>query len=627
MESDSSKKGGDEARRRAMETIAPGKVPPATGSGSFGGAAGAAPEIQATGYTFGRELGRGGQAVVYLALQQSTGRKVAIKVFRQQALADEQALARFKREVQVLAALDHPNIVGIVDTGTASDGSHFIVMSYVAGLPLDEYVKQVQDNANPARVLKLFLKICAAVNVAHLRGIVHRDLKPSNIRIDERGEPHILDFGLAHTALDHLAGREGPVSVTGEFLGSLPWCSPEQAEAEPERIDIRSDVYSLGVILYQILTGGEFPYVVVGNIRDVLDNILKVAPTPPSKRAQKADYGRMGLPPINSTIERIVLKALAKNREERYQSAGELGREIAGYLGGQRAAAPAATTAPEPVPPAAASRNWAKIGVLAGIVMVAIGFGVWGFMRTPGPQQNGAVAVAPPTAVATPPAVVAPPAAVAPAVSVAATSEVSPITVAGPLNASLTMIAGGCHMDGEELGLTPGIKGTATLLFGDSRWANYDLTFKANLNGGRGFWAETNVNVGNFGQIVVNTIEDNLAVLWHHAGTAERLSPLQHFRLEPHQWYTVTVRVRGQEIHVLIDGQEYLSALGDELRTGRIGIGTRSPAARFKDIEVRSAEGEILWKGPPDLSTLPPVDVREPAATEPAASEPAATMP
>ena len=140
-----------------------------------------------------------------------------------------------------------------------------------------------------------------------------------------------------------MAGTQEPVSVTGEFLGSLPWASPEQADGDPEKIDRRTDVYSLGVILYQVLTGGRFPYEVVGNIRDVLNNIASSEPKPPSQviaamAAAQAQGKRAEtlhkLPAVNEIMEQIVLKALAKRKEARYQSADELGKDIARYLRG-----------------------------------------------------------------------------------------------------------------------------------------------------------------------------------------------------------------------------------------------------------------------------------------------------
>jgi tetratricopeptide (TPR) repeat protein len=168
----------------------------------------------------------------------------------------------------------------------------------------------------------LFVKICDAVNAAHLRGVIHRDLKPSNILIDDNGEPHILDFGVAKTVTGETtsgAGRE--VTTTGQFIGSLPWASPEQTEGVSAKIDMRTDVYSLGVILYQMLTG-RFPYPVSGNAHAVLENILRSEPTRPSAIFRS----------LNRELDTIVLKCLQKAPLHRYQSAGELAADIRRHL-------------------------------------------------------------------------------------------------------------------------------------------------------------------------------------------------------------------------------------------------------------------------------------------------------
>ncbi len=236
--------------------------------------------------------------------------------------------SRFEREVQVLGQLDHPNIVRIHDSGVTKDGSCFYVMDYISGKPLD---RLMQDGQLPIReALRLFAKICEAVNAAHLKGVIHRDLKPANIRIDKHGEPIVVDFGLAKLAVPDLdvegegVGSGRLMSMTGQFIGSLPWASPEQADGSPTNIDVRTDVYSLGVILYQLLTS-KFPYEVLGNMRDVLDNIMRAEPARPSTIRRK----------INDEVETIVLKALAKQRDRRYQSAGELGRDVQRFLEGQ----------------------------------------------------------------------------------------------------------------------------------------------------------------------------------------------------------------------------------------------------------------------------------------------------
>ncbi len=270
------------------------------------------------GYEIICEIHRGGQGVVYQAIQKATGRKVAIKVMREGPFAGARDKARFEREVRVLAALNHPNIVGIHDSGTSA-GNFYFVMNLIAGETLDAWLDRGERPIE--ETLKLFAVICEAVNAAHLRGIIHRDLKPGNIRVDGDGQPHVLDFGLAKFPEN---GDAAQMTVTGQFIGSLPWASPEQAEGVPQRIDTRTDVYSLGVILYQMLTG-RFPYEVVGNMRDVLDRILKSEPARPSTIRRQ----------IDDEVETIVLKCLAKEQDRRYQSAGELARDIRRYLAGE----------------------------------------------------------------------------------------------------------------------------------------------------------------------------------------------------------------------------------------------------------------------------------------------------
>jgi serine/threonine protein kinase len=300
------------------------------------------------GYKVTKELHRGGQGVVYQAIQQSTNRKVAIKVMKEGPFAHPDDRARFEREVQILGQLQHPNIVAIHDSGKVA-GCHYFVMDYISGRSLDEYIEERRRESDPAQkergsrgtrgpngsrsdsrhaglsideTLGLFSKICGAVDAAHRRGIVHRDLKPRNIFIDQAGEPHVLDFGLAKTAVG--GADAGVMTVTGQFIGTLPWASPEQAEGRPTQIDVRTDVYALGVILYQMLTG-RFPYEVMGNMRDVLDRIMNEAPARPSTIRRQ----------INDEVETIVLKCLEKDKERRYQSAGNLGNDIARYLAGE----------------------------------------------------------------------------------------------------------------------------------------------------------------------------------------------------------------------------------------------------------------------------------------------------
>ncbi|HRQ73164.1 MAG TPA: serine/threonine-protein kinase [Phycisphaerales bacterium] len=275
------------------------------------------------GYIVVREIHRGGQGVVYQAIHKGTKRKVAIKVLLEGALAGPRERTRFEREVEILAQLDHPNIVAVHDSGLA-EGRFYYVMDYVSGQTLDVYLSQ-HDLSMP-EVLAMFVKICEAVNAAHLKGVIHRDLKPANVRVDAKGEPHVVDFGLAKVATGEMSDEAQPrlMTMTGQFIGSLPWASPEQAQGMPSMIDVRTDVYSLGVVLYQALTG-RFPYQVIGAMRDVLDNILRAEPARPSTIRRQ----------INDEVETIVLKCLSKQRERRYQNAGELARDLERYLRGE----------------------------------------------------------------------------------------------------------------------------------------------------------------------------------------------------------------------------------------------------------------------------------------------------
>ncbi len=271
------------------------------------------------GYVVVGEIDRGGQGVVYRAVQRVTQRDVAIKVVYAGADSPAADRARLQREVQILGQLNHANIVKIHECGEA-DGLLYYTMDYIDGQPLDAFLA-TRDRSVRA-VLELFLKICDAVHAAHLRGVIHRDLKPGNILVDAADEPYVLDFGLAKLAE---AGQHSRMlTLTGQFVGSLPWASPEQARGDPAMVDVRTDVYALGVILYQMLTG-HFPYDVLGAPRDVLGRILEAEPTRPSTLWRK----------IDGDVETIVLKCLSKEPTRRYQSAGELGRDIRHYLAGE----------------------------------------------------------------------------------------------------------------------------------------------------------------------------------------------------------------------------------------------------------------------------------------------------
>ncbi len=298
---------------------------------------GPARSVRIPGYEILRELHRGGQGIVLLANQASTRRKVAIKVLRDGTLASTISQRRFEREIEIIARLKHPHVVSIFDSGATADGLRFYVMDYIEGVTLREFVQAARPEL-PA-LLSLFNRVCEGVRFAHQKGILHRDLKPSNILIDEHGCPRILDFGLARL-LDE-PGHE-QLSMTGQVLGTLPYLAPEQARGGREELDVRTDIYALGVILYELLTG-QYPYPVAGQMADVLRNICDAAPSDPSRawtatagvRATRRGWISQATNPIDHDVHTIVLKALAKEPGRRYQSVDAFEEDISRFLQGE----------------------------------------------------------------------------------------------------------------------------------------------------------------------------------------------------------------------------------------------------------------------------------------------------
>jgi len=260
-------------------------------------------------YRIVEKLGEGGMGEVYLAVDTELERKVALKFLPQQVAYDPEALARFKREARAAAALNHPNIITVYEVGRHEDQS-FIAMAYVDGEPLSDELKR---GITVERALRIGIQACDGLEKAHQAGIVHRDIKPDNMLIDSDGRIKILDFGLA------TFGESGGVGSKESTAGTAHYMSPEQARGE--EVDARSDVFSLGAVLYEILTGKR-PFK-GAHVEAVRYAILNENPEPPSSLN----------PDLPAELERVVLKALSKDRYERYPSAGELGADLEAVSG------------------------------------------------------------------------------------------------------------------------------------------------------------------------------------------------------------------------------------------------------------------------------------------------------
>jgi len=273
------------------------------------------------GFRILEEIGRGGMGVAYRGVQLSTKRVVALKVMLAGPFASRTGRLRFQREIELTARFQHPGIVRVLESGETSTGQLYYSMDYIEGENLGSWLSARQPSV--VDLLNLFVSVCEAVEHAHSQGVVHRDLKPANVLIDSKRKPHILDFGLSKAVEETQAhdGLTSAVSVPGHVMGTLRYLSPEQAAGQPDEVDKRTDVYALGVMLFEALTG-ELPYNAAGSSTDVMLRIREELPRPPSSLSKSVDR----------ELETIVLKALEKEKSRRYQAAAELGADIQRYL-------------------------------------------------------------------------------------------------------------------------------------------------------------------------------------------------------------------------------------------------------------------------------------------------------
>jgi eukaryotic-like serine/threonine-protein kinase len=298
------------------------------------------------GYCLVELIGEGGMGAVWLAEQQQpVRRQVAIKIIKP-GMDSRQVIARFEAERQALSMMDHPNIAKVMDAGTSEDGCPYFVMEWVQGQSITEYCDHCRLDLRER--LELFLSLCHAIQHAHQKGIIHRDIKPSNVLIalyDDRPVPKVIDFGIAKAIHQPLADQ---ITLTGlgQIVGTIEYMSPEQAMADHIDVDTRSDIYSLGVLLYELLTGST-PFDRKQLRAVALDELLRIIreedpPRPSTKLStgetladvaanRRTDSARLTIL-VRAELDWIVMKTLEKDRNRRYKTVGELAQDIERYL-------------------------------------------------------------------------------------------------------------------------------------------------------------------------------------------------------------------------------------------------------------------------------------------------------
>jgi WD40 repeat protein len=313
------------------------------------------------GFRIVEKLGEGGMGTVWRAIQLSTKREVALKLINPAFLGSEKVRNRFEREVELASRLKHPHIAHVYESGVRQQ-VYCYAMELVEGFPLDRFVED--GKLSHLQILELMKSVCLAIQYAHQQGVIHTDLKPSNILVTHDGQPHVLDFGLAKSLQESNSG----ISLPNLVAGTLYFMSPEQARGERQNLDTRSDVYSLGVILYRLLTG-QFTHAFTGDLEHDRQLIINEEVNRPRSNGEFLDR----------ELEVLLRTALAAERDRRYSSAQALAEDIANYLEGHPLKAKEPTTAY--VLGKWVRRHRTPVAVGSGVAAMLLSMAVYSYVR------------------------------------------------------------------------------------------------------------------------------------------------------------------------------------------------------------------------------------------------------
>jgi serine/threonine-protein kinase len=307
-------------------------------------------------YRIIRRLGSGGMADVYLAEDTQLGRNVALKLLYRRFAEDEEFVERFRREASSAAGLQHPNIVQVFDRGEW-DGTYYIAMEFLTGRNLTQVVRD-HGALDPALAVDLTIQILKAARFAHRRGVVHRDIKPHNVIVDDEGRAKVTDFGIARAGASDM-------TETGSIMGTAQYLSPEQAQGHP--VDSRADLYSIGIVLYELLTGA-LPFDAESAVTIALKQVTE-DPIPPMQLN----------PEVSPALDSVVMRALRKDPAERFQSADEFIAALESALAGGYAETVAVAEDPVAALVEEDRRNWRRIAVIVvvALALAAIAIGAW----------------------------------------------------------------------------------------------------------------------------------------------------------------------------------------------------------------------------------------------------------